>query len=126
MAAVEIACRLNPRHPPWYNVYRARLLFQLGNYSEAAALLENRMWDVPARHLRDLGWRVAAYAYDGRLGEAAHWGEELVREIASHWQGDPGAGASGYMDWVVWSSLLEREADRERLREGLRLAGLPT
>ena len=125
LAAVEIACRLNPRHPPWYNSIRARLLFQLGDYGRAAALLENRMWDEPARHVRDLGWRVAAYAHDGRLDEAARWGDELVREIGSHWQGDPEAGASDYMDWVVWFSLLEQAADRERLREGLHLAGPP-
>lgn len=72
-----------------------------------------------------MGWRVAAYAHDGRVHEAAHWGEELVREIASHWQGDPGADATAYMNWVVWSSVLEQAKDMERLRAGLRLAGLP-
>jgi tetratricopeptide (TPR) repeat protein len=125
LAAVEIACRLNPRHPPWYNSSRARLLFQLGSYGEAAALLEGRMWGEAARDLRDLGWRVAACAHAGRLDEAARLGEQLEREIASHWQGDSGASASAYVDWVVWFSLLEHAADEERLRAGLRLAGLP-
>jgi hypothetical protein len=68
---------------------------------------------------------VSAYGHQGRLDEAALWGEELIREIASHWRGDPGAGPSDYMDWIVWASLLQRPADIERLREGLRLAGLP-
>ena len=81
LAAVEIACRLNPRHPPWYNSVRARLLFQLGNYGGAAALLASRMWDEPARHLRDLGWRVAACAHAGRLEEAAHWGESSCERL---------------------------------------------
>src|SRR5262249_12905847 len=121
LPAVEIACRLNPRHPPWYNVFRARLLFQLGNYSGAAALLENRIWDVPARHLRDLGWRVPAYAHHRRLRQANRWAGEL----AAHGGGDRGAGAPAYIDWIVWASLLEQAADRERLRAGLRLAGLP-
>ena len=125
LAAVEIAFRLNPRHPPWYNATRARLLFQLGDYGRAAALLEKRMWDDHARHLRDLGWRVAACANDGRVDEAARWGEELAREIASNWQGDPGAAASAHIDWIIWFSVLEQSADRERLRAGLRLAGLP-
>ena len=125
LAAVEIACRLNPRHPPWYNFNRARLLFQLADYGGAAALFEHRAWDAPARHLRDVGWRVAAYAHEGRLDEAVRLGEELVREIASHWQGDSGASASAYMDWVVWTSVLEQSKDIERLRAGLRLAGLP-
>ena len=82
------------------------------------------MWDEPARYLRDQGWRVAAYAHVGRQDEAVRLGEELVREIASHWQGGPGAGTSAYIDWLVWFSFLEHEADRERLRAGLRLAGL--
>jgi hypothetical protein len=71
-----------------------------------------------------MGWRVAAYGHLGRLEEAARWREELVREIASHWRGDPAAGPSEYMDWIVWSSLLEHDADMERLRAGLRLADL--
>jgi TolB-like protein len=125
LPAVEIACRLNPRHPPWYNAARARLLFQLCDYRRAADLLEKPMWDDHARHLRELGWRVAACAYDGRLDQASRWGGELVRGIASHWQGDPAGDASSYVDWVVWFSRLEQSADEEHLRAGLRLAGLP-
>jgi len=125
MPAAEIAYRLNPRHPFWYDMFVARLHFQLGNYAEAAGLFERRTGDVPARYLRDLGWRVAAYAHLGRLDQAASCGEELIRTIASHWRGDPDAGPSDYMNWVVWASLLEKVADMERLRAGLRLAGLP-
>jgi hypothetical protein len=69
--------------------------------------------------------RTDVVSEKGRLEEAARCGEELVREIASHWRGDPGAGPSDYMDWLVWASLLQRAADNERLRAGLRLAGLP-
>jgi tetratricopeptide (TPR) repeat protein len=124
MAAAALAYRLNPRHPLWYDSNLGRLHFLLGHFGEAVALLEWRKWDAPARNLRDMGWRVAAYGHLGRLEEAARWGEELVREIASHWRGDPAAGPSEYMDWIVWSSLLEHDADMERLRAGLRLAGL--
>jgi tetratricopeptide (TPR) repeat protein len=125
IAAAETGCRLNPRHPPWYNSFIAQMHFQLGHYDETSRLLEKRMWNVPARHLHDLGWRVAAYGHQGRLTEASGLGEELIREIGSHWRGDPSAKPSDYMDWIVWYSLLERSADRERLRTGLRLAGLP-
>jgi TolB-like protein/Tfp pilus assembly protein PilF len=124
-AAIDMAYRLNPRHPLWYDSFLARLHFQLGHDAKAAALLEKRMWDVPARHLRDMGWRVAAYGHLGRRDEAALCGKELVREIACHWRGDTGAGPSDYMDWIVWFSLLQQAADQERLRDGLRLAGLP-
>jgi adenylate cyclase len=121
----EMAYRLNPQHPPWYNMVLGRLRFQLGDYSEAATLLERVVTDAPARHLRNMGWRVAADAHLGRVSEAVRLGEELVSGIASHWHGDPAAGPSEYMDWIVWSSLLERTADVDGLRAGLRSAGLP-
>ncbi|ANY81209.1 hypothetical protein BB934_25810 [Microvirga ossetica] len=126
MAAAETAYRLNPRHPLWYDRFVARLHFQLGRYGEATALLERSILGIPARRLRDTGWLVAALAHQARLDEAARRGEELVREIACHWCGDPGAGPSDYVDWIVWSSLLQHAADMERLRVGLRLAGLPS
>jgi hypothetical protein len=125
MSAAALAYRLNPRHPLWYDMFLARLNFQLGHYNEAATLLEKRIYASPARHLRDMGWRVAAYAHLGRLDHAASSGEELVREIAAQWRGDPAARPSDYVDWVVWTSVLEKSADVERLRAGLRLAGLP-
>jgi len=125
MAAAELAIRLNPRHSLWHDMFLARLHFQLGHYGQASALLEKRISDSPARHLRDTAWRLAAYAHQGRREEAALCGEKLVREIAFHWRGDPGAGPSDYMDWIVWSSLLQHAADNDRLRAGLRLAGLP-
>jgi adenylate cyclase len=126
MAAAETAYRLNPRHPLWYDRFVARLHFQLGHYGEATALLERSILGIPARRLRDTGWLVAALAHQARLDEAARRGEELVREIACHWRGDPGAGPSDYVDWIVWSSLLQHAADIERLRVGLRLARLPS
>jgi hypothetical protein len=125
MTAAETAYRLNPRHPLWYDLWLARLHFQLGHYGEAAALLEKRIFELPARHLRHIGWRVAAYGHLGCVEEAVLCGDELVRAARSHWRGDPGAGPADYMDWIVWSSLFQHAADVERLREGVRLAGLP-
>jgi tetratricopeptide (TPR) repeat protein len=125
VAAAEMAYRLNPRHPSWYAQILGRLHFQQGEYDKAASLLERVSSDAPARALRDLGWRVAAYGHLGLTAEAARWGDELVRGMGSHWKGNPDAGPADYMDWVVWSSLLEQPEDQECLRAGLRLAGLP-
>jgi adenylate cyclase len=125
MAAAALAYRLNPQHPLWYDMFLGRLHFLLGNFTEAAALFEKPMWDAPARNLRDMGWRVSAYAHQGRVDAAALYGEQLIQEIASHWRGNSAAGPSDYVDWIVWSSLLQQSADMERLRAGLRLAGLP-
>jgi hypothetical protein len=125
VAAAEMAYRLNPRYPAWYDMILGRLNFQKGEYDKAASLLERVGSDAPARALRDLRWRVAAYGHLGLTAEAARWGDELVRGIGSQWQGNPDAGRADYMDWVVWSSLLEQPEDQECLRAGLRLAGLP-
>ncbi len=46
LAAAQLL-RINPRHPSWYNYYLSRILFQLGRYSEAAVLLEQRTFDSP-------------------------------------------------------------------------------
>jgi hypothetical protein len=41
------------------------------------------------------------------------------------WRGDAAAGPNEYVDWFVEVSYLRRDEDAERLREGLRRAGLP-
>jgi hypothetical protein len=55
----------------------------------------------------------------GRSLERRVLWQALVREIASHWRADPGAGPSDFMDCLVWLSLHQHAADMERLREGL-------
>ena len=123
--AAEIALRLNPCHPSWYNYYRSHILFQLGRDSEAACLLEQRTMDAPTRHPRDMAWRAAAYAHLGRIDEARACATTFVASVRGYWRGDPGAGPKDYVDWLVDVSYLRREADTDRLREGLRRAGLP-
>jgi adenylate cyclase len=125
LPAAQIAFRINPRHPNWYNYYLSRILFQLGRYSEAAVLLEQRTFDSPTRHPRDLAWRAAAYGHLGRIEEAQRCGEVFEQAVRGLWRGDPTAGPNEYVDWVVDISYLREPKDIERLRAGLRLAGLP-
>jgi len=40
-------------------------------------------------------------------------------------RGDPAAGPSEFVDWLVDSAFLRRPADEAHLRDGLALAGLP-
>jgi adenylate cyclase len=126
LPAVEISFRLNPRYPRWYSFYLSRILFQLGRFGEVASLLEQRIFDAPARHGREMGWRAAACAYLNRIDEAQRASELFIRDVSSCWRGDPAAGPSEYVDWLVDGACLKRHEDMERLREGLRLAGLPT
>jgi TolB-like protein/Tfp pilus assembly protein PilF len=125
LAAAQIALRINPRHPSWYNYYLSHILFQLGRYSEAAVLLEQRTFDSPIRHPRDMAWRAAAYGHLGRIEEANECVDVFVQAARTLWIGDPAAGPAEYVDWLVDVSYLREPRDVERLRAGLRLAGLP-
>ncbi|MEK1855760.1 MAG: adenylate/guanylate cyclase domain-containing protein [Phyllobacterium sp.] len=125
LSAVQIALKINPRHPSWYSYYLSHILFQLGRYDEAVVLLEQRTFDNPSRHPRDMAWRAACYGHLGRNEEAQRCGEVFVQSVSDLWQGDPTATPAEYVDWVVDVSYLRDPNDVERLRTGLRLAGLP-
>ena len=125
LAVAEIAFKLNPRHPGWYNALLARILFQLGRYDEAALIFEKLTFDDPGRHPRDMAWRAAAYGHLGRIEEAQQCGKLVIQSLSSLWRGDPTAGPEDYVDWLIDRSFLRQPEDVERLREGLRLAGLP-
>ena len=126
LTAAQIAFQLNPRHPDWYGSFLGRLLFLLGRYPEAAPLLEQQNFPhAPLRQLRDVAWRSATYGHLGRIEEARRCGEMFLQSANSLWHGDPGAGPTEYVDWLVDVSFLQRKADIDNLRSGLRLAGLP-
>ena len=126
LAVAEIAFKLNPRYPGWYNALLARILFQLGRYDEAALIFFEKLTsDDPGRHPRDMAWRAAAYGHLGRIEEAQQCGELVIQSLRSLWRGDPTAGPEDYVDWIIDRSFLRQPEDVEHLREGLRLAGLP-
>ena len=125
LAASDIATKLNPRYPTWYNYYRARILFQLERYADAAVTFEKQTLDHPERHPRDMAWRAAAYGHLGRIEEAKACAEVFIGSLRGLWRGDPGAGPKRTVDWLVDVSYLRQPDDMARLRDGLRLAGLP-
>jgi hypothetical protein len=69
--------------------------------------------------------RAAACAHLGRIEEAQHGARIAIQSVSDRWQGDPAAGPKEYVDWLVDVLYLRRDEDAERLREGLRRAGLP-
>ncbi|WP_231698935.1 adenylate/guanylate cyclase domain-containing protein [Sinorhizobium fredii] len=124
--AAEIAFRLNPCHPNWYNYYFSHILFRLGRDREAADLLERLIVDAPARrHPRYMALRAAACGHLGRIEEAQRCARISIEAVDKCWQGDPAAGPREYVDWLVDALYLRRDEDAERLRDGLRRAGLP-
>ena len=98
VAVAEIAFKLNPRRPGWYNALLARFLFQLGRYNEAALIFEKLTFDSPGRHARDMGWRAAAYSHLGRIDEAQQCGKLVIQSLRSLWRGEPTAGPEDYVD----------------------------
>jgi adenylate cyclase len=108
---MEASVRLNPLHPPWYHAHFGVALYSLRRFVEAAQALK-RMPDPGAWSRARL---AACYGQLERSTEA----QEAVAEVLRL---EPNFSTAEYMRKSV---LLEREADRELLREGLLKAGLP-
>jgi hypothetical protein len=125
LPAAELAMRLNPQSPRFYETYRSRILFLARRHEEAAALLERVTAEAPLEHPRDLAWHAAACGHLGRKDEAARRAGWFLEAIGKAWRGDPAAGPAEYVDWLVDTSCLRRAEDEAHLREGLRLAGMP-
>jgi adenylate cyclase len=125
LEGAEIAFRLNPRHPIWYNNYLSRIVFLLERYDEVDRLLRHKTAVAPALHPRDTGWRAAALGHLGRADEARACAEAFVDGVRARWRGEAGAGPREFVDWLVDISCLRRAEDAARLRRGLELAGLP-
>jgi TolB-like protein/Flp pilus assembly protein TadD len=126
LPAVELAMRLNPNHPRFYESYLSRILFLARRPAEAAAILARLTAESPLDHPRDLGWRAAACGHHGRSDEARHCAGLFLDALRKSWRGDPAAGPAEYVEWLVHGSCLRRSEDEAYLRQGLRLAGLPT
>jgi adenylate cyclase len=125
MEGAEVAFRLNPRHPIWYNNYLSRIVFLLERYDEVDRLLRHKTTVAPALHPRDTAWRAAALGHLGRADEARACAEAFVEAVRGRWRGEVGAGPREFVDWLVDVSCLRRAEDAARLRRGLELAGLP-
>ena len=86
--------------------------------------VEYRMFGDPTQHPRDIAWLAAACAMMGRSEVAQRCAAWFVEGVRKAWRGDPDAGPSAYVNWLVDNSTLKRPEDEELLRDGLRRAGL--
>ena len=125
LEGAEVALRLNPRHPIWYNNYLSRIVFHLERYDEVDRLLRHKTTVAAALHPRDTAWRAAALGHLGRADEARACAEAFVEGVHARWRGEAGAGPGAFVDWLVDVSCLRRAEDAARLRRGLEVAGLP-
>jgi hypothetical protein len=102
---------LNPLCPPWYNIPLAIALYSLRRLAEASRAL-NRL---PRPDTWTLARLAACYAQLERSAEAKAAVTEILRQRPDF----------STADYLRKSVLLEREQDRELLREGLLKAELP-
>jgi TolB-like protein/DNA-binding SARP family transcriptional activator len=123
--AVEVAeqgLRMNPYAPDCYLFALQLAAFFTGRYEDGLAY--SAQFAEP--FAENLAWRAACHALLGNEEAARREAEAFVREYGEFWAGDPAAGPADYVRWILHdANYFARDEDRERLAEGLRLAGLP-
>jgi hypothetical protein len=95
----------------------------MGNY-EAALTTAEQAQDV-LRGNRS-AWQAAALAHLGRHEEAAAQAAGFLATSRQNWFGDEPPTDETIVRWLLHLYPISRRGDWARLRDGLRLAGLPT
>ena len=111
---------LAPTRTQWS--YQIDIEFLGGNY-EAAVVAADQ-----AQHIQTCGpaWRAAALAHLGRIAKATKDAQLFLDGIKRNWFGTAAATDATITCWMLHQYPIARASDWERLRDGLRLAGLPT
>jgi DNA-binding SARP family transcriptional activator/TolB-like protein len=120
LTQVALDARISPSPAHW--AYQLVIQFLSGNYQaaiEAADRARDVLWEVAA-------WRTAALSHLGRTAEAAAEGKRFLSRIRANWFGAVPASDEAIVRWLLHISPIRQRADWERLRDGLRAAGLPT
>jgi adenylate cyclase len=115
---IKKAMRLDPHYPPDYLYHLGKAQFFMGRLDEAAATLEE-----VKRRFPDYDWTffylAATYGHLGREQEAKSAIKMFNERMAK-----AGSGLILSLQWIDLWPFKERK-DVERLREGLRIAGIP-
>jgi adenylate cyclase len=115
---IKKAMRLDPHYPPDYLYFLGKAQFFMGKYDKAAATLEE-----VKRRFPDYDWALfylaATYGHLGRELEAKSAIQMFYERMA--------ISDSMFMNSLQWINTFpfKERKDAERLREGLRLAGVP-
>lgn len=121
LSMAEKAFRLNPLHEPWYYIYAFLACFMAQRLEDGIALAEA---SPPHMMVDQSAYMAATYAHLGRMDEArrqhAMFLETFREKITFGREPRPGEP----LDYLLHVNPFSREADRERLVEGLRKAGL--
>lgn len=101
--------------------YRAIIHFLCGNYLEtldAADRANNIIKTLPA-------WKAAALYHLGRRDESIREAERFRNSVRSAWFGTSPPTDSTVARWLLHAHPIRRREDWERLRDGIRGAGIP-
>jgi DNA-binding winged helix-turn-helix (wHTH) protein len=109
---VRKAMLINPHHPYMYTFHLGQALYILGRYDEAVAAFEKGIASNPASQRLHV-WMAAAYAQAGDI-EGAEWEVDQILTMNPEFSLQRIEGTFPFKD----------PADRERIMEGLRKAGL--
>ncbi len=121
--AAEQGLRVNPYSPDIYLDVLATVHFLRGNYQECL----NHDAQIASGYPEGPAWRAACHGHLGNHAAAKREAAAFVRAYQDVWAGDPKAGPADYVRWILdVNNPFARDEDRERLAEGLRLAGLTT
>lgn len=108
-----------PNHTRWG--YHAAIRFFAGDYEgalEAARIAGDT-------HPNNGGWRAASLAHLGRTAEARAEARKLLEVLSQRWWGDVPATPRNMARWVLQVFPWRQDLEWKRLRDGLRIAGLP-
>jgi hypothetical protein len=71
-------------------------------------------------------WKTAALAHLGRADEASAEANRFLTRIRANWFGVEPPTDEAIVRWLLHLYPIRQSADWERLRDGLKAAGLPT
>ncbi|HTO65360.1 MAG TPA: hypothetical protein VMM15_29385 [Bradyrhizobium sp.] len=117
---VKLAMRLNPHRPDWYDGHLACANFMARRYDDALEA------DAGSRDIwpEYSAWMAALLAQAGRRDEARSRAAAFVANVRRIWVGDPAAGPSHYVRWMMNWNPFRRTSDADHVLAGLRKAGL--
>ena len=118
ITAAKKAFRLDPNFPAPYAFVEALALFSLQQYDKAITLLQRAVSAKPEFN-EALIVLIAAYGQLGRMNDASPVQERLNQRLVS------GKLPRLTIDWQKHRWPYQHEADRNRLFEGLKKAGVP-
>lgn len=107
--------------PPWlFWGFDANIRFLAGDYAGAMASVD-RSGEIKANFL---GWKCAAAGHMGN-GQAKAITEDFIERTTERWSTSKSPTPADIARWFLHIFPFGREQERQRLKEGLELAGLP-